>query len=68
MKKVKLPRKRKKAYIKAHSLSDYRMMQICLEILLEEGKGNDRFYTLRVAKNRKERLSSMNGYIITKRW
>ena len=68
MKKVKLPRKRKKAYIKAHSWCDYRMVQICNEMLLEEGRGNGRFYTLRVARNSKERKGSLNGYVITKRW
>ena len=34
--KIKLPRKRKKAYIKKHSRYDYIMMSITGEVLFEE--------------------------------
>lgn len=63
-----LPRKRKKSYIKAHSLSDYRMMQIVVELLFEEGESNNRFYTLRQCKNSKERMASKGGFVIVKKW
>ena len=68
MTKVKLPRKRKKAYIKAKGRAEYFGLQICIEMLLEVGRGNNRFYTYREAKTDKEFRFSKNGYIITKRW
>ncbi len=70
MKKVKLPRKRKKAYIKAKSRADYYGLQICIETLHEIGHGNDRFYSYREAKTPNEFKHSKNGsgYVIEKRW
>ena len=68
MTKVKLPRKRKKAYIKANSRSDYRMLQLVIELLMEEGKSNDRFYQYGQPKTKAQRLQSVNGLFIIKRW
>ena len=71
MKKIKLPRKRKKAYIKAISKNDYNMLRIVGEVLFEEGaKHAERFYTFRDIKTPKERKRSdyKNGYVIEKRW
>ena len=66
--KVKLPRKRKKAYIKANGKSNYIALQILNELLIEDGIGNDRFYSYREAKTKKEFKLSKNGYVIAKRW
>ena len=62
MKKVKLPRKRKKAYIKARGKSNYLGLQLLSEVLSEQGKKNaDRFYTYdRCEATRK----NPNGYKI----
>ena len=71
MKKVKLPRKRKKAYIKANGKSNYLALQILGELLFEEGqKHANRFYTFRGIKTPKERKRPdfKNGYVIEKRW
>ena len=66
-KKVKLPRKRKKAYMKAHSRADYMGLQILGEILAEEGRKNgDRFYT--VKGGYKPTKQNPNGYKPIKRW
>lgn len=70
-KKVKLPRKRKKAFIKAYSRADYLSLKILGELLFEEGQKNaNRFYTYREVKTPKERKRRdfKNGYVIEKRW
>ena len=73
MKKIKLPRKRKKAYIKAYSRSEYHMHRILGEVLSEEDRTlADRFYDMRTP-NRSDRGRTSNRYphnrnIITKRW
>ena len=68
MKKVKLPRKRKKAYIKAKGKGEYLAMRLLIEMLLGEGRGNNRFYSYREAITDKEFRSGRNGYVIAKRW
>lgn len=69
MKKIKLPRKRKKAFIKAKSKEDYSMIRMLNEILSEEGtKFAERFYELRIARTKGERKNGINGYAIVKRW
>ncbi len=71
MKKIKLPRKRKKAYIKAKSKSDYNMLRIVGEVLFEDGMEHaERFYTFRGIKTPQERKRPdyKNGYVIEKRW
>lgn len=70
MKKIKLPRKRKKAYKKSKNKNSYLMMKILMEVLVEEGKkyGN-RFYELELAKKGDKRFQPYkNGYVATKRW
>ena len=69
--KIKLPRKRKKAYLKVNGKSNYLGLQILGELLCEEGvKHADRFYTYRAIKtpNECKRLDHKNGYVIEKRW
>jgi hypothetical protein len=67
MKKVKLPRKRKKAFIKAKGKGEYIASKILGEILLEEGRINgDRFYTF--GKPCKPRENNKFHYEILKRW
>ena len=71
MKKVKLPRKRKKAFIKAKSKSDYLGLKILGELLFEGGRKHaERFYSYREVKTPQERKRPdyKNGYIIEKRW
>lgn len=71
MKKVKLPRKRKKAFIKAYGRAEYYGQQILGELLFEEGRKHaNRFYTYRGIKTPKERKRPdfKNGYVIEKRW
>jgi hypothetical protein len=55
MTKIKLPRKRKKAFKKSHERGGYYMIKMLLEILHEEEpiKDNRRFYKL-VSANRKQ--------------
>lgn len=73
MAKVKLPRKRKKAFIKSKSRLDYHMFRILGEILIEEGqKFGDRFYDLRTP-TKQDRGKTNNRYphnnnIIVKRY
>ncbi len=69
--KIKLPRKRKKAYIKAKGKSNYLGIQILGELLSETGsKHADRFYSYRPIKNDSEikRPDHKQGYVIEKRW
>jgi hypothetical protein len=70
MRKVKLPRKRKKAYKKSKPQNSYMMMKILNEILVEEGvKYGDRFYELVIKKKGDNRFSPYNnGYVVIKRW
>lgn len=69
MKKIKLPRKRKKAFKKAHDRHEYMMAQILGEILQEENRPHaERFYSYRKAKTKEEYRSSHNGMVVTKRW
>jgi hypothetical protein len=72
MSKIKLPRKRKKEYIKQKSRSDYYMVVILAEILVEEErKFGDRFYELRIPTRNdigKKNNVYPNGNIIVKRW
>lgn len=66
MNKIKLPRKRKKAFIKSHKKGDYMMLVILGEILMEEGRPNsDRFYTYSPCKPTRQHP---NGFKPTKRW
>ena len=66
MKKVKLPRKRKKAFIKGKSRSDYLTAIIMGELLVELGlKHGGRFYSHEHCKTTKEHI---NGIKIKKRW
>lgn len=70
-KKIKLPRKRKKAYIKAKGKSNYLGLQIVGELLVADGiKHANRFYSYRPIKSEKEmnRPDYKNGFIIEKRW
>lgn len=67
-KKIKLPRKRKKAFIKSHSHTEYLAMQIVGELLLEDGKKwHDRFYDMRRYKT-KEEYHKFGEYVPIKRW
>lgn len=68
MSKIKLPRKRKKAYIKAKGKPNYIGLQILIEMLFEEGRGNNRFYSYRECKTKAEYNNSKNGYTIAKKW
>jgi hypothetical protein len=72
MSKIKLPRKRKKEYIKQKSRGDYYMTRILSEILVEEErKFGDRFYELRVPRKNDSKTNNRypyNGYVIVKRW
>ena len=70
MKKIKLPRKRKKAYKKVNQKNSYMMVKILAEILVEEGKKyGDRFYELRLKKKGENGFEPFNnGYVVTKRW
>ncbi len=71
MLKIKLPRKRKKAYIKAKSRSDYNLLRILGEVLSAENvKNAERFYAYRGIRTPKERKRPdyKNGYVIEKRW
>lgn len=53
MKKIKLPRKRKKAYLKVHKRTDYMGVQILNEILVETGrKHGSKFPICKVKNNR----------------
>lgn len=66
MKKVKLPRKRKKAYIKANGMINYIALTVLGEIFQEEGKNNcDRYYTYSECTPTCE---YPNGFKPTKRW
>lgn len=69
--KIKLPRKRKKAYIKANGKSNYLGLQLVGELLADCGKKHaNRFYSYREVKNDKEckRPDYKSGYVIEKRW
>ena len=70
MKKVKLPRKRKKAYKKSNPKNSYMMVKILAEIQVEEGiKYGDRFYELRIKKRGEKGFQPFqNGYVVVKRW
>jgi|TARA_R110000824_G_scaffold106610_5_gene251999 hypothetical protein len=70
MRKIKLPRKRKKAYKKSKPQNSYIMIKILAEILVEEGrKYGDRFYELEIKKRGDKRFEPYNnGYAATKRW
>tara|TARA_R110002020_G_scaffold27756_5_gene89332 strand:+ start:1146 stop:1358 length:213 start_codon:yes stop_codon:yes gene_type:complete len=70
MKKVKLPRKRKKAYKKSKSKSTYLTVKLLKDILFEElGKYYDRFYELQIKKKGEKGFDPYNnGYLVTKRW
>jgi hypothetical protein len=71
MAKIKLPRKRKKAYIKAKSRSDYKTLRVVIEILFEEDvKNTNKFYHYRDVRTPKERKRPdyKNGYVIEKKW
>ena len=72
MSKIKLPRKRKKEFIKQKSRSDYYMAKILGEIYVEEGrKFGDRFYDLRTPKRSDSKTNNRyphNSYVIVKRW
>ena len=68
MNKVKLPRKRKKAYIKARGKLCYISAKIIAKMLIGMGKGKGRFYSFRYCKTDKEWNSNLSGLIITKRW
>jgi len=66
MKKIKLPRKRKKAFKRAHQRDEYFMQQILGEILFEEGRPRaDRFYDYIECRPTKE---FTGGYKPIKRW
>jgi len=70
MRKIKLPRKRKKAYKKSKPQNSYMMAKILAEILVEEGKKyGDRFYELQIKKKGQKAFEPFeNGYVVTKRW
>ena len=70
MKKIKLPRKRKKNYKKNKPKNSYMMVKILAEILVEEGKKyGDRFYELQMKKKGQKGFEPFdNGNIVTKRW
>ena len=70
MRKIKLPRKRKKAYKKSKPQNSYMMVKILAEILVEEGKKyGDRFYELQIRKRGQKGFEPFeNGYVVTKRW
>lgn len=73
MKKVKLPRKRKKAFIKDHAKGTYMMHIIMSELLLEENNNplNRRFYKVRNFRKgeiKNKNLSFTNGYKIIKKY
>ena len=66
MKKIKLPRKRKKNYLKNHRITDYMALIILSEILFETGKKHyDRFYTYAKCNSSKQ---FPNGLKPIKRW
>jgi hypothetical protein len=72
MSKIKLPRKRKKLFIKEKTRSDYWMAVILAEILVEEErKFGDRFYELRTPKRSDSKTNNRypyNSNVIVKRW
>lgn len=70
MKKIKLPRKRKKAFKKSKQKTTYLAMRILGEILVEEGnKYGARFYELRMKKRGEKGFEPFNnGHIVVKRW
>lgn len=70
MKKVKLPRKRKKAFKNSKPQGAYMMAKILAEILVEEERVYaDRFYELVSRKRGDKRFSPFNnGYVVSKRW
>jgi hypothetical protein len=66
MKKIKLPRRRKKAFKNTHGRDDYMMIQILGEILFEEGRPRaERFYDFVKCKPTRE---FPGGYKPIKRW
>lgn len=69
-KKIKLPRKRKKAYKKSNPKNSYMFAQVLAEILVEEGKKyGDRFYELRIKKRGEKGFQPFdNGCVVIKRW
>ena len=68
-KNIKLPRKRKKTFIKAHSKMEYMVAKILGEILHEENRRHaDRFYSYRECITRTEYRAFPNGYYPVKRW
>tara|TARA_R110002012_G_scaffold311995_1_gene522046 strand:+ start:419 stop:631 length:213 start_codon:yes stop_codon:yes gene_type:complete len=70
MRKIKLPRKRKKAYKKSKPQNSYMMVKILAEILVEEGKKyGGRFYELQIKKKGQKGFEPFNnGYVVIKRW
>jgi len=70
MRKIKLPRKRKKAYKKIKSQNSYMMIKLLAEVLVEEGKKyGDRFYELQIKKKGQRGFEPFNnGYVVIKRW
>jgi hypothetical protein len=69
MKDIKLPRKRKKAFIKSNGKNEYITAVILGEVLFEGGRLNaDRFYKLRQAKTKAEYRRSHNGMLIIGKW
>ena len=66
MKKIKLPRKRKKEFIKENGKMKYMTSVILGEVLMEENKKHyDRFYKIIRVKTTK---SYPSGFKILKRW
>jgi len=66
MKNIKLPRKRKKLYLKSHSKIDYIAFQILGEVFYEEGIANyDRLYKYSEVTPTRE---YPNGLKPIKRW
>lgn len=66
MKKIKLPRKRKKRYLKLNDRDSYLVVRILGEILQEEGGiHSDRFYHIEKVKASKEHP---NGFMKTFRY
>lgn len=68
---IKLPRKRKKAFKKAHPKGHYMAIKVLAEILVEDGvEYGDRFYDLVLRKGRGDKRFSpfKNAYVAKKRW